>query len=46
MNIRIELYSFEDIHQLASDRNEVFIKLLNNEYSINPIEDKEITSQG
>lgn len=45
MNIRIELYSFEDIHQLAKDRNDVFIKLLKNEYSINPIEYKEITSQ-
>lgn len=39
--IRIELYSYEDIYKLASNRNNVFIKLLNNEYSIN--EDVEVT---
>ena len=40
MNIRIELYSFEDIHKLASDRNKVFIKLLNNEYSISDVDEE------
>lgn len=35
MPIRIELYSFEDIYKLASDRNEVFFKLLKNEFEIN-----------
>ena len=45
-NIRIELYSFEDIHELASDRNEVFIKLLNSEYSISDAEEiQEIMSE-
>lgn len=34
MNIRIELYSFEDIYELASSRNEVFFKLLDNEFGI------------
>ena len=34
IDIRIELYSYEDIHELAANRNEVFIKLLNNEFSI------------
>lgn len=29
MDIRIELYSFEDIYELASNRNNVFFKLLN-----------------
>ena len=32
--IRIELYSFEDIYKLASSRNEVFFRLLKNEYGI------------
>ena len=32
--IRIELYSFEDIYDLASGRNEVFSKLLKNEFTI------------
>lgn len=32
--IRIELYSYEDIHKLASDRNNVFFRLLNKEYEI------------
>ena len=36
--IRIELYSFEDIYELAASRNEVFFKLLNTEYEV--IEDK------
>lgn len=31
-DIRIELYSFEDIYNLASSRNEVFFKLLKNEF--------------
>ncbi len=31
VNIRIELYSYEDIYELASDRNKVFFKLLNEE---------------
>lgn len=30
--IRIELYSFEDIYELASSRNEVFFKLLEGEF--------------
>lgn len=37
--IRIELYSFEDIHKLASSRNEVFFRLLKNEFEI--VDDKE-----
>ena len=36
--IRIELYSFEDIYELAASRSEVFFKLLNTEYEV--IEDK------
>lgn len=32
--IRIELYSYEDIHKLASDRNNVFFRLLKKEYEI------------
>lgn len=32
MNIRIELYSFEDIYELASNRNKVFFKLLKREF--------------
>ena len=32
--IRIELYSYEDIHKLASNRNEVFFRLLRSEYEI------------
>lgn len=31
-DIRIELYSFEDIYELASNRNEVFFKLLKKEF--------------
>ncbi len=33
--IRIELYSYEDIYQLASDRNKVFFKLLKKEFDVN-----------
>ena len=32
--IRIELYSYEDIHKLASDRNDVYFRLLKKEYEI------------
>lgn len=35
--IRIELYSFEDIYELASSRNEVFFKLLKNEFAAEEI---------
>lgn len=31
-NIRIEMYSYEDIYKLAESRNNVFLKLLNNEF--------------
>lgn len=31
MNIRIEMYSYEDIYELASGRNKVFFRLLQNE---------------
>lgn len=34
MRIRIELYSFEDIYELASSRNEVFFKLLKKEFEV------------
>ncbi len=34
MKIRIELYSFEDIYHLASSRNEVFFRLLKNEFGM------------
>lgn len=34
MNIRIELYSFEDIYELASNRNEVFFRLLKKEFEV------------
>lgn len=34
MPIRIELYSFEDIYYLASSRNNVFFRLLKNEFDI------------
>lgn len=40
--IRIELYSYEDIHELASQRNEVFFKLLNNEYRVDYSEHEEM----
>lgn len=33
-DIRIEMYSFEDIYELSRMRNKVFFKLLNGEYSI------------
>ncbi len=32
--IRIEMYSYEDIHKLATNRNTVFFKLLNGEYEV------------
>ena len=34
IDIRIDVYSFEDIYDLARNRNNVFFKLLNDEYSI------------
>lgn len=34
IKIRIELYSYEDISDLASQRNKVFFKLLKNEYKV------------
>ena len=34
IGIRIELYSYEDIYQLASDRNSVFFKLLRKEFDL------------
>lgn len=34
-DIRLELYSFEDIYELASNRNQVFFKLLKKEFEIN-----------
>lgn len=39
MPIRIELYSFEDIYNLASDRNGVFFKLLKREFEFNEDDD-------
>jgi hypothetical protein len=33
VEIRIEMYSYEDIYYLAKSRNAVFLKLLNNEFS-------------
>ncbi len=41
--IRIELYSFEDIYKLASSRNDVFFRLLKNEFEV--IEEKEEDKQ-
>lgn len=35
MDIRIELYSFEDIFELASSRNNVFFRLLKKELEVN-----------
>lgn len=35
MPIRIELYSFEDIYELASNRNNIFFKLLKKEFECN-----------
>ena len=32
VDIRIDMYSYEDIHNLASDRNEVFLNLLKGEF--------------
>ncbi len=37
--IRIELYSFEDIYELASSRNHVFFKLLKKEFDFNKDEE-------
>ena len=34
ISIRIELYSYEDIYLLASSRNDVFFRLLKNEFEI------------
>lgn len=39
MPIRIELYSFEDIYDLASSRNEVFFRLLKNEFDVQKVEE-------
>ena len=40
--IRIELYSFEDIYNLAFSRNNVFFKLLSNEFGFEPTEDQDV----
>lgn len=40
MDIRIEIYSFEDIYKLASSRNEVFFRLLQREFRIETREDE------
>ncbi len=32
--IRIEMYAYEDLHQLATSRNDVFFKLLKGEFSL------------
>ena len=37
VSIRIELYSYEDIHKLASNRNEVFFRLLKREYEVSSV---------
>lgn len=34
MNIRIDMYSYEDIYNLASSRNEVYLNLLNGEFDL------------
>ena len=39
-NIRIDMYSYEDIHKLAESRNAVFLKLLKNEFSLGGDETK------
>ena len=39
MAIRVELYSFEDIYYLASSRNDVFFRLLRNEFNFEGNED-------
>lgn len=39
MDIRIELYSFEDIYELASSRNNVFFRLLKKEFDFNKDEE-------
>ena len=33
-DIRIEMYSYEDIYKLASDRNSVFFRLLKGEFKV------------
>lgn len=38
-DIRLELYSFEDIYELASNRNAVFFKLLKKEFEFNENEE-------
>ena len=38
-DIRIELYSFEDIYELSANRNEVFFKLLKKEFDFNKSND-------
>lgn len=39
MPIRIELYSFEDIYELATSRNKVFFRLLKKEFEFNKDEE-------
>ena len=39
MAIRVELYSFEDIYYLASSRNDVFFRLLKNEFNFEDNDD-------
>lgn len=34
VNIRIDMYSYEDIHNLASSRNKVYLNLLKGEFSL------------
>jgi hypothetical protein len=43
-DIRIEMYSYEDIYQLATCRNEVFFRLLQGEFAVETeeIEDKQV----
>lgn len=38
-DIRIELYSFEDIYELSANRNQVFFKLLKKEFEFNKSND-------
>jgi len=38
ISIRIDMYSYEDIYELASSRNEIFLKLLNGEFNISSLE--------
>lgn len=39
-DIRIELYSFEDIYELATNRNDVFFRLLKNEFEFEENDNK------